>query len=111
MAPLVPLATMVNRALSTVRPTANDSILAERRANTPATRLMRPASSATKTEMMCFSKPSSKGLCSVKVSELSSCTAPIFKYSCVCVCFGGVKQVGGRGWREGLELRWTSAMR
>mmetsp|Transcript_18865 Transcript_18865/g.52834 ORF Transcript_18865/g.52834 Transcript_18865/m.52834 type:complete len:229 (+) Transcript_18865:840-1526(+) len=57
-----PVTTMVKRALSTVRPTAKDSMLALRLAKTPATRLIIPDSSATNTEMMRFSSPSFRGL-------------------------------------------------
>ena len=47
--------------LSTVSPTASDSMLAPRRANTPATRLISPDSSATNTLSMCLRTPSSSG--------------------------------------------------
>ena len=54
----VPLTVTVNRALSMLSPTAKDSMFMPRRANTPATRLMMPDSSATKTEIVCFLMPS-----------------------------------------------------
>ena len=41
------ITTTVKMALSTLRPTARDSMLYPRRANTPATRLIMPVSSAT----------------------------------------------------------------
>ena len=56
-----PATTMVNKALSMFRPTASDSMLAPRRAKTPATRLMMPASSATKAERTALVTPDSRG--------------------------------------------------
>ena len=44
---LVAMTTTVKMALSMLRPTARDSMLYPRRANTPATRLIMPVSSAT----------------------------------------------------------------
>ena len=56
-----PVMTIVNKALSMFRPTARDSMLAPRRAKTPATRLMMPASSATKAEITCLAAPPGRG--------------------------------------------------
>mmetsp|Transcript_39648 Transcript_39648/g.66534 ORF Transcript_39648/g.66534 Transcript_39648/m.66534 type:complete len:213 (+) Transcript_39648:2400-3038(+) len=56
---------IVNRALSMFlphKPTARDSILNPRRAKTPATRLIKPRSSATYTEIVCRRTPSFSNL-------------------------------------------------
>lgn len=60
-ADLGPATTIVKSALSMLSPTARDSMLAPRRANTPATRLMMPASSATKAESTALVTPCSRG--------------------------------------------------
>jgi hypothetical protein len=69
----VPLTVMVKSALSMLRPTARDSIFIPRRANTPATLLMIPDSSATNTLMICFLIPS-LSLCGPAYTSYASST-------------------------------------
>ena len=56
--PSLQITEIVKIALSMFSPTASDSMLYPRRANTPATRLIIPVSSATYTSTVCLRNPS-----------------------------------------------------